>query len=131
MNKELEKKVLGGIILDNEIQAELRYQLDPELFACPKHRMIAKTIKFLINSRLPVDFISMSDTLRAFDRLDEVGGSKYIADMVNNAATIAEVREALCPLTAGVKETIGFYLDPCDYAIELDAGIVVYREGGS
>lgn len=90
-NKEAEIAVLGGMILDSEALARVIQLIEPDYFYVPAHGLIYEQIRELFGKGQPVDFISLSDALRAKDLLDRTGGSSYIMSLVHSIPTTANI----------------------------------------
>jgi transcriptional regulator with XRE-family HTH domain len=89
-NREAEIAVLGGAILDSDALPRV-LQLTPACFHVPAHRLIFAAIRDLHAQAEPVDFISVTDKLRAQDQLDRAGGSSYILSLVHSIPTTANI----------------------------------------
>lgn len=83
-NIEAEKSVLAACMLNSEAVEELILKLKPENFYRPAHRIIFEAINELNIRRIPVDQISLADTLNASGQLEAVGGRSYIVDLADN-----------------------------------------------
>ena len=64
-NIEAEQSVLAACMLDAEAVEELVLKLKPENFFRPAHRIIFEAICDLNIRRIPIDQISLADTLNA------------------------------------------------------------------
>ncbi len=83
-NIEAEKSVLAACILNQEAVEELMLKLRPENFYRPAHRIIFEAICDLNARRIPVDQISLADTLNATGQLEAVGGKSYLIELADN-----------------------------------------------
>ena len=83
-NIEAEKSVLAVCMLNDEAVEELILKLKPEYFFRPAHRIIFEAICDLNVRRIPVDQISLADTLNASGQLEAVGGKSYLVDLADN-----------------------------------------------
>lgn len=90
-NKEAEIAVLGGMILDSDALTRVIQLLEPDYFYIPAHSLIFEQIRELFGKGQPVDFISLSDALRAKELLDRAGGSSYIMSLVHSIPTTANI----------------------------------------
>lgn len=63
-------------------------RIKPENFFRPAHRIIFEAIQGLVNRRIPVDPISLADTLKAQGQLDAVGGRAYLAELADNTFSL-------------------------------------------
>lgn len=90
-NKEAEIAVLGGMILDSDALTRVIQLLEPDYFYVPAHGLIFEQIRDLFGKGQPVDFISVTDSLRAHEQLERAGGSSYIMSLVHSIPTTANI----------------------------------------
>ncbi len=83
-NIEAEKSVLAACMLNAESVEELMLKLKPEHFFRPAHRIIFEAVCDLNTRRIPVDQISLADTLNASGQLEAVGGRAYLVELADN-----------------------------------------------
>ena len=83
-NIEAEESVLAACMLNGEAVEELILKLQPEYFFRPAHRIIFEAVCDLNIRRIPVDQISLADTLNASGQLEAVGGKAYLVDLADN-----------------------------------------------
>ena len=87
-NIEAEQSVLAACLLNHEVTEEAVMRIRPENFFRPAHRIIFETIQGLVSRRIPVDPISLADTLKAQGQLDSVGGRAYLAELADNTFSL-------------------------------------------
>lgn len=87
-NIEAEQSVLAACLLNHEVTEEAVMRIKPENFFRPAHRIIFEAIQGLVNRRIPVDPISLADTLKAQGQLDAVGGRTYLAELADNTFSL-------------------------------------------
>ena len=87
-NIEAEQSVLAACLLNHEVTEEAVMRIKPENFFRPAHRIIFEAIQGLVNRRIPVDPISLADTLKAQGQLDAVGGRAYLAELADNTFSL-------------------------------------------
>ena len=87
-NIEAEQSVLAACILNHEVTEEVVMRIRPENFFRPAHRVIFEGIQNLIGRRIPVDPISLADTLKALGQLEAVGGRAYLAELADNTFSL-------------------------------------------
>ncbi len=87
-NIEAEQSVLAACILNHEVTEEVVMRIRPENFFRPAHRVIFEAIQNLIGRRIPVDPISLADTLKALGQLEAVGGRAYLAELADNTFSL-------------------------------------------
>jgi len=90
-NLVAEQSVLGSMLIDKNAILRVIEILSPDSFYRDAHRYIYETMLKLFELGEPVDSITVSETLRNDGKLDAVGGSVYIADLINSVPTSANV----------------------------------------
>jgi len=90
-NIEVERSVLGSVILDNSSLNKIADFLHPEDFYNRAHQLIFTSSIFLYNKSEPIDIISLSNRLREENVLDIVGGVAYLTSLVNSVPSAAHV----------------------------------------
>jgi len=89
---ETKEVALGAMLLDKEaIPKVLQIIPSPDSFYSEIHRLIYKGIIGLFNKGKPVDLVALREEFRKQGKLRQVGGSAYLADLVNGVPTIANV----------------------------------------
>ena len=84
---ELEKAVLGALMIDNESLSDTIDSLQPEYFYKQEHQKIFEAIINLFNRTQPVDILTVSEELKKMDDLENIGGLSYISELTNNVAS--------------------------------------------
>lgn len=107
-NIEAEQSVLAACMLNQDAVEELVLKLKPENFYRPAHRIIFEAVCELNLRRIPVDQISLADTLNAAGQLDAVGGKAYLIELADNtfALTNWQNHAAIVKRTAILRELI-------------------------
>lgn len=90
-NIEAEQSILGGILLENSAINSALEILSKNDFYSEAHRRIFSVIVELSERNEPVDIITLSSALKDKNMLDSVGGSAYIASLVDNVPSAANV----------------------------------------
>ncbi len=83
-NIEAEQAVLGGVFLDNTIFHSLVEILKEDDFYHPAHRIIFRAFVELYSSNTPIDLITVTELLKKKGQLEQVGGSAYVASLVES-----------------------------------------------
>jgi len=92
-NVEMERAVLGAILLDNDaLPKALETLSGAEDFYRPAHRKIYECILRLFEKSEPVDLLTLSETLKGKGWLEDVGGTTYLAELLDSVFTPANVR---------------------------------------
>ncbi len=88
---EAEQAVLGAILQHTEALHRGFETLREEDFYHPKHRKIYSAVKKLYESSNAIDLITVPEELSNRGQLEEIGGRKYLLDLVDSVATIANL----------------------------------------
>ena len=88
---EIEKAVLGALMIDKDAYLEVCDLLRPESFYEPRNQMVYEAIQLLSADESPVDVLTVTDKLGKMGKLEEVGGPSYIADLSSRVATSASI----------------------------------------
>lgn len=91
-NIEAERAVLGAILLNNSAIATALEYLQPEDFYKHAHRILFQTMVELNDKDQPLDTVTLLNTLKSNNQLEDVGGATIIseiASVVPSAANIA------------------------------------------
>ncbi len=88
---EAEQSVIGGLLLDNERWDTVAEKVIAQDFYSRPHRIIFEGVKAILEESLPLDLITLSEYLEKREQLDEVGGFAYIADLVKNTPSAANI----------------------------------------
>ncbi len=90
-NIEAEQSVLGGILLDNLALNTVLELLETSDFYSEAHRKIFSSIIDLSNRNEPCDLITLSNILKDQKRIEQVGGTAYLASLVDNVSSSANI----------------------------------------
>ena len=78
-NIEAEKAVLSACLLSTGVFEEVSLKLRPEDFYRPAHRIIFETMRDMNARSVPIDVISVADSLKAASQLEAVGAHQLAA----------------------------------------------------
>lgn len=90
-NLEAEQSVLGGMLIDNETVNRVIEILRPDDFYRPAHQLIYQAIVALYQANEPSDLITITNWLKKEQHLDNVGGAPYLAMLVDQVPTTANI----------------------------------------
>ena len=90
-NLEAEQSILGGILLDNQALNSVLEILTHKDFYNESHRKIFAAIVELSDRNEPSDLITLSNILKDKKQLDQVGGMAYLASLVDNVPSAANI----------------------------------------
>jgi replicative DNA helicase len=82
-NLEAEESILSAVLIDNDTLLDVLEVLAPEDFYKSAHQKIFAAVAELFSRSEPVDLVTLSNILRAQNRLEEIGGATYLARLVD------------------------------------------------
>ena len=88
---EVERAVLGALMIDKDAYAVVCELLYPESFYEPRHQKIYAAIRELSMSEKPVDIMTVADQLARQGDLDLIGGPAYIAELSSQVVSSAHI----------------------------------------
>ena len=88
---EAEVSVLGALLLDKDAVVAVAEFLLAEDFYNERHQEIFRAAIELYEERVPIDVLTVSERLKKRKALKKVGGSTYLAELVNKVPTAAHV----------------------------------------
>lgn len=115
-NLDAEKSLIGAVLIDEEVLADVAQNVKPHDFYDKNHALIYGAMIRLFEKHKPVDLLTLTEELRNRDELEVVGGSAYLTELTNyvptsaHAATYAEmvaqkaVRRRLIRASADITE---------------------------
>ncbi|MFN8671641.1 MAG: replicative DNA helicase [Candidatus Sericytochromatia bacterium] len=92
-NLEAERAVIGSMLLDKEAIAKVLELLSVNCFYLASHQLIFKAVNDLYHHNQPADLVTVSDQLKLQGFLEDVGGYKYLFDLVESVPTTANVEK--------------------------------------
>jgi replicative DNA helicase len=88
---EAEQSVLGALMIDKNAIAAVADLLSPADFYKKSHSLIYEAFLRLWENREPIDILSVTAELKKLGQLQEIGGSSYLAELVNSVPTASHV----------------------------------------
>ncbi|KXI21604.1 replicative DNA helicase [Photobacterium sanguinicancri] len=88
---EAEQSVLGGLLLDNEKWDSVAEKILASDFYSRPHRIIFESVSALLEGGKPLDLITLSEQLEQADKLEDVGGFAYLAELAKNTPSAANI----------------------------------------
>ncbi len=82
-SREAEEAVLGAILVNPEVYYDVAQFLSGDDFFLHRNRWIWESFTSLHDQRLPIDILTVSEELDRQGRLEESGGSAYLAALIN------------------------------------------------
>ena len=91
-NLDAEQSLLGCMLIDNEILAEVLDGLDKNDFYHESHQNILAAMKLVFAERKPVDIVTLCDKLESEKNLDKAGGVTYVSELAQITPSAANFR---------------------------------------
>lgn len=88
---EAEQSIIGGLLLENQVWDTVSAKLCEADFYRTEHRVLFRAILDLANKSQPFDVVTLLDTLKSKNELDEAGGEAYLFELANNTPSVANV----------------------------------------
>ena len=85
---DVEKVVLGALMIDKDAYAVVCEILYPESFYEPRNQMVYSAIRDLSMAERPVDMLTVTDQLAKNGTLEEVGGPVYISELSSRVVIV-------------------------------------------
>ncbi|MCD7935649.1 MAG: replicative DNA helicase [Tannerellaceae bacterium] len=89
---EMERAVLGALLLEPGTFREIEHLLTPDSFYVQAHSLIWQAVCRLSAQQKPVDMLTVTEELSRMKKLDSVGGPYYIAQLTSSVGGTAHVR---------------------------------------
>ncbi|MFV0424700.1 MAG: replicative DNA helicase [Bacilli bacterium] len=90
-NKDAEQYVLGAMCLSKNAINVARDRLDVDDFYYPNHQVIFAAIERLVDAKMPIDVVVLTDDLTRNELIHDAGGVDYIARIVAYTASAANI----------------------------------------
>ena len=91
-NIEAEQAVLGSALKDSSSVGDAAEELSPNDFYFTANKFIFEVIMELFNENKPIDFVTVSETLKTKGKLDAVGGIDYLKKLLASVPTTQHVK---------------------------------------
>ncbi len=91
-NLDAEQALLGCMLIDNEILADVLDGLDGEDFYQESHQYIIAAIKMVFAERKPLDIVTLTDRLESDGNLEKAGGISYITEITQTTPSAANYK---------------------------------------
>ncbi|MDE7306380.1 MAG: replicative DNA helicase [Clostridia bacterium] len=91
-NLDAEQALLGCMLIDNEILAEVLEQLDKKDFYQESHQYILSAMKLVFAERKPVDIVTLCDKLDSEKNLEKAGGISYVTELAQITPSAANYK---------------------------------------
>ncbi|MFI4962916.1 MAG: replicative DNA helicase [Legionellales bacterium] len=88
---EAEQAIIGGLMLDNQVWDKVNTKLCEADFYRTEHRILFRAITDLAKKDQPFDVVTLLDSLKSYNNLDDAGGEAYLFELANNTPSVANV----------------------------------------
>ncbi|WP_131781807.1 replicative DNA helicase [Legionella gresilensis] len=88
---EAEQSIIGGLMLDNQAWDKVSTKLCEADFYRTEHRTLFRAIVELARKGQPFDVVTLLNTLKTSDELDQAGGETYLFELANNTPSVANI----------------------------------------
>ena len=88
---DIEKMVIGALMVDKDAFSVVSEILHPETFYEPRSQKIYKAIQTLSLNEDPVDIMTVVEELKREGTLDDIGGAGYILELSERVASSAHI----------------------------------------
>lgn len=92
-NDDVEKSVLGAILIDEDAMFKVAEELNPTHFYGKKHQLIFEAMLDLFSHQKPIDILTLSTELKSRKSIKEIGGNVYLTELVEAVPTAAHIEE--------------------------------------
>ncbi len=92
-NDEAEHSVLGSLLIDKDAVIAVAEFLKADHFYQDKHGKIYEAVLSLYEKREPIDVVTVGEELKKSKSLKRIGGSSYLAELVNTVPTSAHAEK--------------------------------------
>ncbi len=89
---DAESALLGCLIIDNELQADVIESLTEEDFYLEAHKYIVNAMRQVFADKKPADIVTLSDELEKKGELERAGGIAYITEIAQNTPSSANYK---------------------------------------
>ncbi len=90
---EAEQSILGAMMLSRDAIALVAGTVKPDYFYREAHAHIFRSIIELYQKNEPVDLVTVSSQLKKIDKLEESGGRRYLAEVLDSVPSAASVEK--------------------------------------
>lgn len=91
-NLDAEQALLGCMLIDNEILADVLERLDKNDFYQESHQYILAAMKMVYADRKPVDIVTLCDRLDSDGNLEKAGGLSYVSELAQITPSAANYK---------------------------------------
>ncbi len=92
-NAEVERSVLGALLMNDEAIARVMEILLADDFYLPSHKIIYQAMIDLTHNHKRIDLLTLQDALHVQKKLEAIGGEIYLVSLQENMASIGLVEQ--------------------------------------
>ncbi|MFB6181530.1 MAG: replicative DNA helicase [Candidatus Magasanikbacteria bacterium] len=92
-NIEAEKSLLGSILIEEDAVFKIADEMEANDFYKLKHQQIYEAMMDLYSNNEQIDVLTLSNRLEEVDKLENIGGKSYLAELSNSVPTAAHIEE--------------------------------------
>ena len=92
-SREAEVSLLGSLLIDKDAIVRINDVIQAADFYEDRHQIIYTTLDSLYQKHRAIDLLTVSNSLKDQNKLDEIGDSSYLAELTNQVPTGAHVEE--------------------------------------
>lgn len=90
---EAEQAVLGSMLTDKDAVITAMETLKPESFYREDDKLVYEAMQNLFSKAEPIDIITLKNELQSMNKLEQVGGIEYLANLPEKSPTSANVQK--------------------------------------
>ena len=92
-SEEAEACILGSLLIDKDAIVAVAEFLRPQHFYDQNNGLVYQAVLDLYEERKPIDIVTVKEKLKKQKNLTKIGGSSYLASLVNAVPTAAHVEQ--------------------------------------
>lgn len=90
-NLEAEACLLGSLLIDKDAIIKIADIVKPDDFYLESHKIIFEAMAQLYEKHLPIDMLSLANRLMEINKLEDVGGRSYLANLTNAVPSASHI----------------------------------------
>ena len=91
-NLEAEQSVLGCVLFDKDAAMDIIAEISEEDFYAESHKLIYRAMLNVYMDNIPIDFVTLNDSLEKSGELVSVGGITYITEVAKSVPSSANFK---------------------------------------
>ena len=90
-NKDAEEFILGAVLLENSAMDEIIDVLSSVDFYSERNKMLYEEMLVLRDKGIPIDYITLAESLDRKGKLEKAGGAAYIGQLTDRVPTTSDI----------------------------------------